>query len=74
MRVSIDLPDELYQQVCSLAEAQQVPVEDILVSAVADQCAAWQRFPERVRRADRDKFLNVLEKVPDIEADEFDRL
>ncbi len=51
-----------------------MPVEDVLVSAVADHCAAWQRLLERVRRADRDKFLNVLEKVPDIEADEFDRL
>ena len=74
MRVSIDIPEELYKQVHSLAEARHVTVEEILVSAVADQFAAWQRLVERARGADRDKFLNVLEKVPDIEADEFDRL
>lgn len=74
MRVSIDIPEELYHQVRSLAEAQHVPVEEILATAVADQCAAWQRLLKRARRADRDKFLHVLEKVPDLEADEFDRL
>ncbi len=74
MRVSIDIPEELYQQVRILAEAHHVPVEEILVSALADQCAAWQRLLGRARRGDRDKFLSVLEKVPEVEADEFDRL
>ncbi len=73
MRVTINVPDELYDEARAVSEAHRVPVEEIFVSAFADQLAAWQRLRERCVRGDRSKFLIVLEKVPDIEAEEFDR-
>jgi hypothetical protein len=74
MSVSINIPEELYDQARSIAEAQRVPVEEVFASAFADQFAAWQRLRERAARGDRERFLAVLEKVPDIEPDERDRL
>lgn len=74
MSVSINVPDELYQHARSIAEAHHVPVEEVFVSAFTDQFAAWQRLRERGVRGDRDKFQSVLDKVPDIEAEEFDRI
>ena len=74
MSVSINMPQELYDQARSIAEARHVPVEQVFASAFADQFAAWQRLQERAARGDRKKFLAVLDNVPDIEPEEYDRL
>ncbi len=74
MSVSINIPDELYNQARTIAEAQHIPVEEVFASAFADQFAAWQRLRQRAARGDREKFLAVLEKVPDVEPEEYDRL
>jgi predicted transcriptional regulator len=74
MSVSINIPDELYDQARSIAEAQHVPVEQVFASAFADQFAAWQRLRERAARGNREKFLAVLDKVPDVEPEEYDRI
>ena len=74
MSVSINIPQELYDQARSIAEARHVPVEQVFASAFADQFAAWQRLQERAARGDRKKFLAVLDNVPDIEPEEYDRL
>jgi hypothetical protein len=74
MSVSINIPEELYDQARIIAEAQHIPVEQVFASAFADQFAAWQRLHQRAARGDREKFLAVLDKVPDIEPEEYDRL
>jgi len=73
MSVSINIPEELYDQARSIAEAHQVPVEQVFASAFADQFAAWQRLQKRAARGDRQKFLAVLDNVPDVEPEECDR-
>ena len=74
MRVYINIPEELYDQARAIAEAQNIAVEDVFASAFADHFAAWQRLQERAARGDREKFLAVLERVPDVEPEEYDRL
>jgi predicted transcriptional regulator len=74
MSVSINIPQELYDQARSIAEARHVPVEQVFESAFANQFAAWQRLQERAARGDRKKFLAVLDNVPDIEPEEYDHL
>jgi hypothetical protein len=74
MSVSINIPEELYDQARGIAESHRVSVEQVFASALADQFAAWQRLRERAARGDREKFLAVLDKVPDIEPEEYDRL
>lgn len=74
MSVSINIPQELYDQARTIAEAHDVPVEQVFASAFADQFAAWQRLQERAARGDRQKFLAVLDSVPDIEPEEYDRI
>ena len=72
MSVSINIPEELYDQARVIAEAHHVPVEEIFASAFADQFAAWHRLHERAARGSRDHFLAVLDKVPDIKPEEYD--
>lgn len=74
MSVSINIPQELYDQARTIAEAHDVPVEQVFASAFADQFAAWRRLQERAARGDRQKFLAVLESVPDVEPEEYDRI
>jgi hypothetical protein len=74
MSVIINIPEDLYEQARAVAEAHRVPVDEVFASALADHLAALQRLNERAVRGDRDKFLAVLDKVPDVEPEEFDRL
>lgn len=74
MSVSINIPEELYDQARNIAEARHIPVEKVFESAFADQFATWQRLRERAKRGDRQKFLAVLDEVPDVEPEEYDRI
>ncbi|HTU46628.1 MAG TPA: hypothetical protein VMF91_16290 [Bryobacteraceae bacterium] len=74
MSVSINIPEELYDQARAIAETQNIAIEDVFASAFADHFAAWQRLQERAARGDREKFLAVLKRVPDIEPENYDRL
>ncbi|MGC2661214.1 MAG: hypothetical protein WA324_24950, partial [Bryobacteraceae bacterium] len=62
MSVSINIPEELYDQARAIAETQNIAIEDVFASAFADHFAAWQRLQERASRGDREKFLAVLER------------
>jgi len=74
MSVSITVSDEIYEQARSIAEAHHIPVDDVFAKAFAEQFSAWQRLQERVKLGDRDKFVAVLNKVPDIEPEAYDRI
>lgn len=74
MSISINIPDELYQEARLIAESHQVPIDEVFASAFADQLAAWQRLHDRTVRGNPDKFYAVLDKVLDVEPDESDRI
>ena len=74
MSVSINIPEELYEQARLIAEAHHLPVEEVFASAFADQFSAWRRLRERAARGDRAKFLAALDNVPDVEPEEYDRI
>jgi hypothetical protein len=48
-------------------------VDEIIASAFAEQIAIW-RLKELGAHADRQKFLTVLDKAPDVEPAEHDRV
>jgi hypothetical protein len=73
MNVSVSIPEELYRKAAEVARAQQIPVDEVFASAVADHLSAWDRLQEKAARGDREKFQRTLDKVPDIEPDESDR-
>ena len=74
MSVSVNIPEELYQQAREIAESQHLSVDDVVSSAFAEQMAAWDRLKHRAARGNRESFLAVLDKVPDVEPDEYDRI
>ena len=74
MTVSIDIPDDLYRQARQIADSQHLSVDDVISSAFVQQMAAWERLKARAARGNREAFLRVLDKVPDVEPEESDRI
>jgi hypothetical protein len=74
MNISISVPEELYNKAVEIAEAQRVSVDDVFASALAQQLAAEAQLRERANRGNRDRFLEVLDKAPNVEPDDYDRL
>jgi hypothetical protein len=74
MRVSVNIPEHLYLQAREIANSQNLSVDDVISSAFAEQLAAWERLKQRAARGRQDTFAKVLEKVPDVEPEAYDRI
>jgi hydroxylamine reductase (hybrid-cluster protein) len=74
MSKSVTLPDEIYEKAAALARAEQVSVDAFVSGALADQLAARNYLAMRAARASREKFVAALDRVPDVEPEEHDRL
>jgi hypothetical protein len=74
MTVSVNIPDDLYRQAREIADSQHLSVDDVISSAFAEQLAALERLRQRAARGNRETFVQVLKKVPDVEPDDCDRL
>ncbi|MCX6604696.1 MAG: hypothetical protein NTV52_14000 [Acidobacteria bacterium] len=71
--VNVEVPADIFARASEIAASQDLSVGDVFASACIEHIEAWERLESRAGRADRTKFLEVLAKVPDVEADEFDR-
>lgn len=75
--VSLRIPKSLHDQVRELAKEEGVSINQFVALALAEKVATLQTIDyleERARRGSRDKLLAVLNKAPDIEPEEYDRL
>jgi hypothetical protein len=75
--ISLRLPDSLHQMLRTLADKEQVSINQLITVAVAEKVSALATedyLGVRAKRASRKKFLRAMAKVPDVEADELDRL
>jgi hypothetical protein len=70
----VNIPEELYTMAREMAEAHNVSVKQVVINALLEHLAAWQKLRGRGSRGDREKFLAVLDRVPDVEPDPFDAL
>ena len=73
MNISVNVPEQLYKKAVEIAQTQNVSVDEIFASAFTAQLSAWERLQKRAFRGNREAFLAVLDKVPDVEPKENDR-
>lgn len=71
---NIQMPDELYDQVAKLADADQVSVDRLVASLVQESIGDWARLEARASRGSLEKLNRVLSKVPSVEPDSHDRI
>ena len=74
MSVNVSVPDDLYKKAAEIASARRVSVDEVFASAFIEQLSAWERLQARAARGDRKKFLDVLDKIPDVDPEGFDKL
>jgi flagellar motor switch protein FliM len=74
MTLKVTLPDSLYKKAMEVAEREQISVERVVYSALAEQLNALERLEERAARSSEDKFRAALAKIPDVKPPEYDQL
>ncbi len=75
--LSLRLPDSLHKAAKTLAEKEHVSINQLIALAVAEKISALETkdyLEKRAHRGNRNKFLDVLKRVPAIEPDEVDKI
>jgi hypothetical protein len=75
--ISLRLPDSLHEQARVLAQRENISINQLVTLALAEKMSALMTediLSERAKKGSRRKFLRVLDKVPDIEPEERDRI
>ena len=76
-KIEANVPDYLAKQAFSVAERENVPVDQIISLALSAQLAAWKGSDDMATRAKRAKladFDRIMARVPDAEPPDYDRL
>ena len=75
--LSLRLPDSLHDTVRSLAKQDSISINQFVTIALAEKISALMTedyLTERAGRGSKKKFDAVMEKIPDIEPLDYDRL
>jgi predicted transcriptional regulator len=75
--LSVRLPDSLHKKIKELAEKEGVSMNQFITLAVSEKMSALltvDYLKERAEKASRIKFENIMDQVPDVDPEEFDKL
>jgi len=75
--ISLRLPESLHKRVRELAKREDVSINQLIATALAEKLSALmtvEYLEERARRGSRRKFERVMAKVKDVKPEERDRL
>ncbi|MEI6291466.1 MAG: toxin-antitoxin system HicB family antitoxin [Chloroflexota bacterium] len=75
--LSLRLPKTLHEQLRELALEEGISVNQFVMLAVAEKVASIstiEYLENRAKRGSREKFLEILNKAPNAESPEFDKL
>ncbi|MBX3085718.1 MAG: toxin-antitoxin system HicB family antitoxin [Anaerolineae bacterium] len=75
--IELLLADDLYERAKTLAERDHVSLNQFIMLALAEKVSAMLTFDvvaTRAKRASRQKFLEAMAQVPDMDPDEPDKL
>ena len=75
--ISTKIPDTLFRQAKTIADSEEMTLDQFIALALASQVSSWnvgKTFTERTQKGDWQKSREILAKVPDVEAEDFDKL
>lgn len=75
--LSLRIPNSLHEQIRQLAKRKKISINQFIVSATAEKMTALlteEYLNKRARRASRKKFQAILDKVPNVEPENHDKL
>ena len=75
--ISIRLPNSLHEAAKALAKKEQISINQFITLAVLEKLSALgaeEFLNERAKRANRTRFLKVLDNAPNVEPEIFDKI
>ncbi len=75
--ISTKIPDTLFRQAKTIAESEDLTLDEFIALALASQISSWnvgKSFDERAEKGNWKKAREILAKAPDVEAEDFDKL
>ncbi len=75
--LNVKIPESLYKQIEAGATKETMSIEQLVAVALSAQVSAWMikdYLEEKAKRGSWDKFQQVLNKVPDVEPEDYDKL
>ena len=75
--LSLRLPNSLHEQIRQLAKREGISINQFIASATAEKMTALlteEYLSKRAQRASRKKFQAVLDKVPDVVPENYNKL
>jgi hypothetical protein len=74
--ISLRLPESLHRKARELAKSEDVSINQLITTALAEKMSALMTvdyLQERAARGDRGRFERAMAKVPTVESAEHDR-
>lgn len=75
--LNLELPESLHRKMLELAHNDGISMHQFVATAIAEKISALTTqsyLEERAKHGNKEKFLQALSKVPDIEPEEFDKI
>ena len=76
--ISVNIPDSIYKAVVELAKKDNISINQFISTAMAEKVSALMTEEYLIKRMknapSREEFEEILEKVPDVEPEEYDKL
>ncbi|MBD2410656.1 hypothetical protein FACHB389_16975 [Nostoc calcicola FACHB-389] len=75
--LNVQLPESLYKQIEALAARENISIEQLTTIALSAQVSAWMTkdyLEEKAKSGSWEKFQKVLNKVANVEPEEYDKL
>ena len=75
--LSLRLPNSLHEKIRQLARREGISINQFIASATAEKMTALlteEYLNERAARGSQKKFKAILNKVPDVEPENYDKL
>jgi uncharacterized protein (DUF1778 family) len=75
--LSLRLPNSLHEQIRQLAQREGISINQFIASATAEKMTALlteEYLNKRAARGSQKKFKAILNKVPDVEPENYDKL
>jgi len=75
--INTKIPDTLFHQVKTIAEDEEMTLDQFIGLALASQISSWnvgKTFAKRATKGDWEKARETLAKAPDVETEDYDKL
>jgi hypothetical protein len=72
--MNIHVSEDLYRKAAQIAEGEHLTVDQVFESAFVEHLGLVERLKRRAANGDHQRFLAVLDKAPNVEPEESDRL